>query len=172
MKKVLVFVCFIICCSQLAALEWSSKSSQSMPWGEAMDYCKKLNESGHNDWRLPTIDELRTLITNCPVAQSGGQCGNLTKKTKITDNMVKNEAALWHYPRLKCGCGEEYGTHYSKLGDNEVLLWSSSTSTVEEGGQFFDIAWSVAFSREGTVIRPYSLSKKKIYETHQGFSKF
>jgi len=38
-------------------------STHAMKWSEAVDYCKKLQHAGHTDWRLPTIGELKTLLT-------------------------------------------------------------------------------------------------------------
>jgi hypothetical protein len=54
-------------------LVWQqSSSSKQYTWKDAHKYCEKLNLAGYNDWRLPTIEELKTLIekkhkpTICP----------------------------------------------------------------------------------------------------------
>ena len=54
-------------------LVWSDISEEPMNWGHAKQYCKKLKEGSENDWRLPNIDELRTLIKDRKTA-SGGSC--------------------------------------------------------------------------------------------------
>ena len=41
---------------------WSKESSSAMTWDGAINYCKRLNEGGYNDWKLPNIDELKTLV--------------------------------------------------------------------------------------------------------------
>jgi len=33
-----------------------------MNWFEALEYCKKLNHAGKEDWRLPTREELESLV--------------------------------------------------------------------------------------------------------------
>lgn len=50
-------------------LSWSDKAIEKMNWDDAIKYCEDLGG------RLPTIDELRTLIQNCPATETGGECG-------------------------------------------------------------------------------------------------
>ena len=47
-------------------LIWSSKSKGENYWYDAAQYCGELVEGGSNNWRVPTMDELRTLVRNCP----------------------------------------------------------------------------------------------------------
>lgn len=58
-----------------AGLEWSLwHDDPRMMLGEAKAACEKLALCGREDWRMPTIDELRTLIRGCPSTQTGGSC--------------------------------------------------------------------------------------------------
>ena len=95
-------------------LNWSEKASEKMFARDAIDYCENLSENGHNDWRLPTIGELRTLIQNCEGTETGGTCG--VTDTCLSQNDCKNKA---------CDGCEDKTVQHSKLGD-KGLFWSSS----------------------------------------------
>ena len=46
-------------------LTWEDRgetSSSTYTWVDAIDYCKNLTHGGLNDWRLPNINELETII--------------------------------------------------------------------------------------------------------------
>lgn len=43
-------------------LEWEQGTRGVMPWQEAVDSCAALRIGGHDDWRLPTMEELLTPV--------------------------------------------------------------------------------------------------------------
>ena len=53
------------CIDSATGLIWSAKSESKMPWNDAVEYCQNLTEGDFNDWRLPSIVVLKTLVQNC-----------------------------------------------------------------------------------------------------------
>jgi len=44
-------------------LEWQDDAvGDEMQWQEAIEYCESLELGGYDDWRLPNINELKTII--------------------------------------------------------------------------------------------------------------
>ena len=41
---------------------WSKNIVSGKTWGSALNYCEKLIYAGYDNWRLPTINELKTLV--------------------------------------------------------------------------------------------------------------
>ena len=108
---------------------WSSKTSSTMDWDTAVDYCENLTEGGYSDWRLPTITELRTLIKNCPQTDFSGSC--TVTNDCLSYSECRNDACA--------GCDYDETGNYSKLGDNN-WLWSASTRPDDS-----NYAWFVYF---------------------------
>jgi len=119
-------------------LFWSERGP-FMTWQEADDYCEALEEDGHDDWRLPTINELRTIIINCPDTMPGGSC-NVSDPECLDETCSKD-----------CSCEYENTPHdnfsYSSLGDSEIVrLWSSSITPPYTPQPSYHLVWKVAFS--------------------------
>ena len=117
-------------------LQWSNKAPQQMNWKEAVNYCKNLNESGRSDWRLPNIDELRTLIINHDGTKTGGTCKISEKAGKLSSNNISTTDCV--YGRT--------GSNFSKLGDSD---WFWSSSIMSDNNHY---AFRVFFT-QGTILQ-------------------
>ena len=119
---------------KIGNLMWSNTADKEMDWNDGLAYCTNLNEGGYSDWRLPNIDELRTLIKNCTATETGGEC-------KVTDSCLS-----WDECKNKAcnGCDWDSSSKYCKLGGNNSGLLSSSVRS-DNTEEF----WSVVFENGG-----------------------
>jgi hypothetical protein len=121
------------CLDPSSGLVWSSKSNGTMYAHDAAYYCLDLSEGGYSDWRLPSIDELRTLIENCRKTETGGTC---RASEECRDSRCEDDYCA--------GCSSNSTGYYSKFGDSNIL-WSDSWPD-----DWTDCNWSVNFS-DGSV---------------------
>lgn len=136
-------------------LAWQMPTAVNyMNWHDAMDYCDGLHLDG-GGWRLPSIDELRSLIRDCPVTATGGSCG-------VTED-CSEMYACWGDSGICNGC-EDGGCNWDPAlfyeGEPSCLpsYWSSTTylavipgtgeSTIESG----QWAWGVMFAGGAIVF--------------------
>ena len=119
---------------------WQGRPAEDwILWADAVDRCEDLILEGYSDWRLPTINELRTLIVGCPGTVTGGTC------------QVVGGCGDECYSSDCDGCGVYQGPGPGGCfmdavwGDSCAHHWSSSTYI---GGSMFSPttqAWYVEF---------------------------
>ncbi len=88
-------------------LIWSEKFQSVLTLDAAVEYCDLLEDGGYKDWRLPNIDELRTLIVNyhtekefsgiCPVSESDNKLSTHDKTDSCTRSVTFVDiSCLWN----------------------------------------------------------------------------
>jgi len=104
--------------------------------GGARAYCTNL-ANAFDDWRLPRIDELRTLVRACPAIATGGACG-------ITNAC---EAAMCSTTNCSGSCNEgsgpggEDGCFWpADIGGYCIRYWSASAAASFPGSR-----WTLSF---------------------------
>ena len=115
------------------------ESGDGTTWQEIAESCRRLTVNGKRQWRIPSIDELRTLVT-ADKLKTGGTCGVTTAciESSCYDQAactLENEAAFESKLR-------DYGTLVS--GDGEEGMWAIYT---DYG------ALSEFFSANGVIAR-------------------
>ena len=115
-------------------------------WDDAKEYCQNLNWGGHDNWRLPTISELRSLIRGCDATATGGSCG-------VTDSCLDGCDC---YDSDLCGCTEGSGPANGCYWPPELegkcgTYWSSSENEYCETSSPWDSVWFVGFE-SGNIL--------------------
>lgn len=110
-------------------------------WQAALDDCAALTACGHDDWRLPNIDELRTLVRGCAGTVTGGACA-----AHVGSSASAYSSACWCTKLAGPGPGRCYWDDVfgSECGTLAQWYWSSSDVTS------WPSAWAVSFF-EGRV---------------------
>jgi len=107
-------------------------------WSEAMEACDDLVLAGYDDWRLPTISELRGLIDGCPESQTGGACG-------VNNGCLAEDCMNSACDGCEVSDGPESGCYWvSWAAGTCSWYWSASkVADLTEG------AWGVHFTTGG-----------------------
>ncbi len=117
-------------------VEWQDESpSGTYTWDDATTYCSNLQENDRKDWRLPTIDQLRSIIRGNDQTEWGGDC-------EVDDNCLDEDCSSVDCAGLsgEGGPGED-GCYWKEEFDGDCL-WYWSSSEVEDED---DEAWVVYF---------------------------
>lgn len=114
--------------------------------GDSFDCCQNLILGGYDDWRLPTISELRTLIDGCPNTETEGDC-------EVTDDCSSQETC--RDVDMCKGCdsmnGPTNGCYFESFLNGPCDKYPSSTDAGYEGWCTWGCVWGVNFT-EGAIV--------------------
>jgi len=103
-------------------------------WDEAPAYCENLVWNKYDDWRLPSIDEFRTLIRGCPATETDDVCA-------VADSCLDSDC--WS-GECQCAIYEGPGTdgRYwpAEITGEEYSYWTKYAVADDEND-----AWAVNF---------------------------
>ncbi|MCL4235670.1 MAG: DUF1566 domain-containing protein [Deltaproteobacteria bacterium] len=171
---ILVFVAFVACSQitndpddgSVATDQWTDPASgltwqleslqQEASWEDATTFCEGATLAGYDDWHLPTISELRTLIRGCDATETGGSCGvtdtcltacSEGKSRSVNTTQDPCEDSCSDASCFSCEAGD--GPNNGCYGPPELVgscgsFWSSSAIEDAESA-----AWFIDFSRGG-----------------------
>lgn len=108
-------------------------------WDESNTYCNQLQWGGYDDWRLPTISELRSLIRGCEATMTGGTCG-------VTDDCLDGfdcSDDTCEGCQINTGPGYESNFFPVELLGNYSAYFSSSLCEDSSEG---DAVWGIGFN--------------------------
>lgn len=112
-------------------------------WEMIFDHCESLALGGYDDWRVPTISELRSLIRGCPDSQPDGACG-------VTDYCTN--VSCWNWDCSTCywfeGPGAN-GCYWPIQIKGSCQFYWSSTEAVKNKTEDQTYSWMVAFHAAG-----------------------
>jgi hypothetical protein len=147
-------------------LMWPTNVAESTgrsPYALAQAFCNRMTRGGHNDWRLPTLDELRTLVRGCPESAPDGACGVSDSCAEITCGgapcvQCANTctAGTCSFEQGACaGCDHGGGPNYDGCYLPDDLDWGCQqfwTSNVAAGSTAVNGAyWGIDF-KSGSVV--------------------
>ncbi len=104
-----------------------------LAWQDAVEYCEELQEASHDDWRLPKIQEMISLIRGC-----------LSRSCEVSDPICLEEFCGEQPSCDSCPMGEGPGTDGCYWDPDLTAVchvyWSSSTVAENES-----YAWDLVF---------------------------
>lgn len=79
-------------------LTWQRTDSQrGMSWPAALEYCERLELAGQEDWRLPSIKELQSIVN---YSRSPNATNSAAISPEFSISTIKNEAGIRDYPNF------------------------------------------------------------------------
>lgn len=131
------------CVDAATSLRWQrARAPSEMNQQDAATYCASLSLGGRTGWRLPTVNDLRTLVVGCPATIPGGSCA-VVDPTCLSI-MTCFSAACGGCGTDGRGADGRYWEQGIWLGGGSVFRSSSGSWTVGFLHGSVDGTWSLA----------------------------
>jgi hypothetical protein len=101
-------------------------------WGAAVKHPMNVDYAGYADWRMPTIDELKTLVycSKGVKNKNDGECNDGSEKPTINQQAFPNTQLDWYWS----------GSPYANYSDSAWSVdFSSGSSTTQYHTNFFTV---------------------------------
>ncbi len=87
------------CSEGLSGVNCEQGKAKEYEWNDAVQRFKKVQYAGYADWRLPTIDELKTLVycSNGVKDKDDGECNDGSEKPTINQQAFPNTLSGWYW---------------------------------------------------------------------------
>ena len=99
----------------VTGLQWTKGHVSGATWKEALKYCQDLTYAGYSDWRLPNINELKSIVTRDQVEPSSNFPDMISDWVWSSSSLVNSNEKAW-------------GLNFSKGSVNYGLKTSSSNA--------------------------------------------
>ena len=137
----------------ISGLMWQNLPYVTKIWLMARIYCTNLSLGGNDDWRLPSISELRSLVRGCEAVETGGSCG--VTDWCLEDSCEGESCDCYESERPANGCFWP-----SQLSGECSEYWSSSevlSDDPDDDEKANDQAWTIDY---------YSYGVKSAFVSH------
>ena len=102
-------------------------------WSDAVAYCDSLDFCGYDDWRLPSLTELRTLVRGCANISTGGECAagdgctasacwSMSTCNSCTQNAGPDDGCYWSSD-IADDCMSAWYWASDELSDDATQAW-------------------------------------------------
>ena len=111
---------------------WSQTAPVEMTFEEAVKYCGNLEENGFDDWRLPSLFEIRTLENACLEEENSDFC-------TVTDSCEWDNCENEFCGKcLKYDESVGYGTFWTQTANSggKVATFTINSEKIEENQSF------------------------------------